>query len=80
LMFPYGAKFKFLKKTTVKLGEFPMLFGVNEIVAIKALEICTFMDESIIEYIEPTVVAVVSVVTVPAGSEKTFKQGDILEF
>jgi hypothetical protein len=79
-MFPYGAKFKFLKKTTVNLGEFPTDFGQNEIVAIKALEICTFMNESIIEYIEPTVVAVGSVVEVPAGSEKTFKQGDTLEF
>lgn len=80
LMFPYGAKFKFLKKTKVNLGEFPTEFGQNEIVAIKALEICTFMDESIIEYIEPTVVAVGSVVKVLAGSEKTFKQGDTLEF
>jgi uncharacterized protein YqfB (UPF0267 family) len=80
LMFPFGAKFKFLKRTTVKLGEFSKEFGEGEIVAIKALKICTFTDESIIQYIEPTVVAVGSVVTVPAGSEKTFKQGDTLEF
>ena len=80
LVFPFGAKFRFLKRGGVKLGEIAMDFAEGEILGVKALEVCWFRGESLIQYIEPTVVSVMSVESVGAGVEKSFKQGDVLEF